>query len=57
MKTSLYQHPFDSNNSNDNHYFTNYSTNNRFVSNNDHQNSRINCLINNSIKDKGMPNS
>ena len=39
------------NNSNNTHYFTNYSTNNRSLSTNDQLNSTITHLINNSIND------
>ena len=45
MKT--YQHPLFVNNSNNNHYFTNYSINNRYVSTNNQLNSETNHLINN----------
>ena len=41
-----FQHPLFVNNSNNNHYFTNYSTYNRSVSTNDHRNSETNCLTN-----------
>ena len=41
------QHPLFVNNSNINHYFTNYLTNNRSVSTNDQLNSKPNHLINN----------
>ena len=52
-----FKHPLFVNNSNNNHYFTNYSTNNRSVSTNDQLNSKANHLINNSINDGDLPNS
>ena len=42
-----YQHPLFVNNSNNNHYFTNYSTNNRIVSTNDQMHRKTKHLINN----------
>ena len=42
-----YQHNLFANKSNKNHYFTKYSTYNRSISTNDHQNSKANCLVNN----------
>ena len=51
------QHPLFVNNSNNKHYFTNYSTNNRSVSTNDQLNSKTNHLINNLINDGDLPNS
>ena len=42
-----YQHPLFVNNSNNNHYFTNYSNNNRSVSTNDQINIKPNHLIKN----------
>ena len=45
MKMSLIN--MDANNSNNNDFFTNYSTNNRFVYTNDQLNSKTNHLINN----------
>ena len=48
MKTSLIKmHPLFVSKSHNNDYFTNYSTYNRPVSSNDHQNSKTNCLIKN----------
>ena len=47
--TVTYQHPLFVNNSNNNYYCTNYSTNNRFVSSSDQLNSKANHIINNSI--------
>ena len=52
-----YQHPLSVNNSNNNHYFPNYPTNNRSVSPNHQLNSKTNHFINNSINDGDLPNS
>ena len=52
-----YQYPLFVNNSNNNHHFTNCSTNNRSVSTNDQLNSKTNHLINNSVDDGDLPNS
>ena len=52
-----YQYPLFVNNSNNNHYFTNYSTNNTLVSTNDQLNGKTNHLINNSINERDLPNS
>ena len=57
MITSLINIPVFVNNSNNNHYFTKYSKNNRSVSTNDQLNSKSNHLINNYIKDGNLPNS
>ena len=45
-----YQHPLFVNNSNNNYYFTNYSTYNRFVSTNDHRNSKLTVSLIHVIK-------
>ena len=52
-----YKHPLFVNNSNNNHYFTNYSTNNRSVSTNGKLNSKTNHLLNISINGVDLPNS
>ena len=57
LKNVTHQHPLFVNNSNNNHYFTNFSTNYRSVSIIDQLNSITICLINNKIKDGDLANS